>query len=201
MKEVVESFCSPSQLRFLFTHILLNIPVAAIKLFDQYQEYLSADYLDQFDTAPQVIQYCLPDLSRHLATQSARLSDFGLPDPEEKVNELFLKNAAFFDQQEDRSNLATLHERLLFGEEAEAYHTILDAVESANSDNKCFFLDGKARRGKTFTLNVLVNRLRGRGAVIVISGSTALSITLYERGRTAHSVFRIPVVEVSNMNL
>lgn len=45
MKEAVESFCSPGQLRFLFPHSLLNVAVYAIKLFNDYQEYLSADYL------------------------------------------------------------------------------------------------------------------------------------------------------------
>lgn len=200
MKEAVDSYCSPSQLRFLFAHILLNIPVAAVELFKRYQEELTADYLDRFDSATLVMQHCLLDLSNHLACNSARLSEFGLSEPEEQVDKLFMEEATFGDRRIELSMLATEHEQLLLEQQATAYKTILNIVlspnQAAHSNTNCFFLDGKAGREKTFTVNVLVNRLRGRGDVVVISGSTALSVTLYERGRTAHSTFGIPVIEV-----
>lgn len=72
MKEGVESFCSPSQLHFLFTHILLNIPINTIDLFNNYQEQLLADYLAQFDVPTLVFQKCLLDRSYGLGSQSAR---------------------------------------------------------------------------------------------------------------------------------
>lgn len=120
MKEAVESFGSPSQLHFLFTHISLNIPVNAIELFNDYQNRLSADYLDQFDVLILVIQKCLLDLSYHLESQSARLSNFGLPEPESKVDEIFLEEAAFLDRQEELSDFARVNEGLLLEQQLEA---------------------------------------------------------------------------------
>lgn len=70
-------------------------------------------------------------------------------------------------------------------------------IIAENIEQKCFFLDGKAGRGKTFTVNVLVNKLRQMDYIVIICGSTALSITLYERGRTACPTFGIPVIEVN----
>ncbi|KAK1948635.1 hypothetical protein LY78DRAFT_561662, partial [Colletotrichum sublineola] len=55
----------------------------------------------------------------------------------------------------------------------------------------CFFVDGKAGRGKTFLIGTLCDRICAEGHVVCIVSSTTLSVTLYERGRTAHSAFRI----------
>lgn len=201
MKEAVASFCSPSQLRFLFAQILLNIPVTAIELFNDFQEQLSADYLDRFGSAILAVQHCLHDLSYHLASQSAQLIDFGLPNPECRVDEVFLEEVAFFDRREEFSQCAINQERLLLEQQNVVYQEILNTINlvtiAAHVEQTCFFLDGKAGRGKTFTVNVLVNKLRGMGDIVMICGTTALSVTLYERGRTAHSTFGIPVIEVS----
>lgn len=70
---------------------------------------------------------------------------------------------------------------------------IFDQIDNAIGSGGYFFLDGKAGRGKTFSVNAIYNRIRGQGRISCITGTTALSVTLYERGRTAHSMFGIPV--------
>ena len=62
--------------------------------------------------------------------------------------------------------------------------------------HNAFFVDGRAGRGKTFLLNAIVTKLRSKYAIVIIAGTTALSILLYDCGRTAHSAFGIPVTEV-----
>ena len=47
-----------------------------------------------------------------------------------------------------------------------------------------------------YLINAVASKLRSEGHIVLIVGSSALSATLYERGRTAHSLFRIPVKEV-----
>src|SRR5947209_3278652 len=79
------------------------------------------------------------------------------------------------------------------------FSTILCSVSSpSHSRTKLFFVNGKAGRGKTFVLDALIKRLRGEGRSVAVCGSTALSATLYPRGRTAHSLFGIPVTEDSS---
>jgi hypothetical protein len=44
-------------------------------------------------------------------------------------------------------------------------------------------------------VNVICDRIRGEGHIACITGLTAFSVTFYERGRIAHSMFGIPVRE------
>lgn len=62
------------------------------------------------------------------------------------------------------------------------------------------FLDGKAGREKTFLINVICYTIRAAGEIVLIYGTMALSVLLYEGGCTAHSLFQIPVEE-NNTNL
>ena len=83
LAEAKANFASPHQLRFLFCQLLLNFPTNAIVLFDNYQEELMADYLDQFSSAEIAADSALRDLERFLKAQGSRLVDFGLPQPEQ----------------------------------------------------------------------------------------------------------------------
>ena len=58
------------------------------------------------------------------------------------------------------------------------------------------FVNGKAGRGKTFLMHCLVTQFRAKGDAVLVVGTTGLSIVHYDRGRTAHSAFGIPVKEV-----
>ena len=87
---------------------------------------------------------------------------------------------------------------MLSNEQLDVYFSVIESLYRPTSERTktCFFIEEKADRGKSFTANVLVNRLWSEGHVVLVVGSTALSITQYERGRTAHSAFGIPVTEV-----
>ncbi|KAH0603502.1 uncharacterized protein H6S33_007824 [Morchella sextelata] len=204
MAEAVQSFCSPNQLRFLFAHLLMNIPVTAIELFEEYQEALSADYLDQYDSPIMVMNKCLEGIAKHLAAQGSRLTDFGLPQPQNLIDEISMEALAFDHRRTELTEMAIASQEQLLPQQLDAFDTIMNNIDKIAigeiPEHTCFFLDGKAGRGKTYVVNTIVNYLRGQGDIVVITGSTALSVTLYERGRTAHSAFGIPVVE-NNMEL
>ena len=44
MEEAIASYNCSSQLRFLFTHLLLDLPTPAINFWETFQEALSADF-------------------------------------------------------------------------------------------------------------------------------------------------------------
>lgn len=66
-------------------------------------------------------------------------------------------------------------------EQQDVYKHLKDAIELPNS-SCLYFLDGKASRGKTFIINCLVMLLRAKGNIVLVAGSTALSVIYYERG-------------------
>ncbi|KAG7429200.1 ATP-dependent DNA helicase pif1 [Fusarium oxysporum f. sp. raphani] len=169
LEEAVSSFALPPQLRFLFAHLLLDSPHG------------------------EAISRTLQSISRILRGNGATMRQFGLPEPTGVQRELQLELAAFARQREtlmmrSRQNYAALN--------AEQRH-IFDVLHSSLATGGCFFVDGRAGRGKTFLMGTLCDYIRTEGEVVCVAGSTALSVTLYDRGRTAHSTFGIPVRESS----
>ncbi|KAG2342245.1 hypothetical protein BDR05DRAFT_886999 [Suillus weaverae] len=63
-----------------------------------------------------------------------------------------------------------------------------------------FFIKGRPGRGKTFLVKGLSSMLRAQGQIVLIVGSSALSVTAYDCRRTAHHMFGIPVTD-DNVNL
>ena len=88
-------------------------------------------------------------------------------------------------------------------DQLEIYSTLYACITEDEEIHKhrmsTFFIEGKPGRGKTFVANALATKLRSEGYIVLIVATTALAATLYERGRTAHSLFRIPVTEVSHL--
>jgi chromosomal replication initiation ATPase DnaA len=81
------------------------------------------------------------------------------------------------------------------------YDAILNVI-NAHEENTSkyfppFFVEGKPGRGKTYVVDAIVSNVRSRALIALVVASSGLSASLYERGRTAHKVFRIPVTDVS----
>lgn len=193
MREAVTAYGRPGQLRFLFAHLLLDLPTPAIALWEAFQEHLSADFaLDHNED--EATRLTLQAISRHLRSQGASLSQFGLPEPARVDREVNMELDAFLHRHEPLLQQSQESYEMMNAEQQFIYNRILNSINLGG----CYFLDGKAGRGKTFLVNAICNRIRGEGYIACITGSTALSVTLYERGRTAHSMFGIPVQENSS---
>ncbi|KAG9036935.1 hypothetical protein FRB95_007498 [Tulasnella sp. JGI-2019a] len=80
---------------------------------------------------------------------------------------------------------------------------IFDRIMEAANNNQplCLFIDGKAGRGKTFLLNAICDALRSINQIVIPTATSAFAAQLYPDGRTAHSAFKIPVNEFSEMLL
>ena len=194
MTEAVDASYSPGQLRFLFASILVDMPTDAPKLYNDFLSDMSWDLQANLPEA-EWENNLLQILQGYLRSRGTSLSEFQLPTPYSVASELSCEIAAF---QPYSAEMAAAVERMMSSfnpEQLAVYQQLRAAVEQADDACLCF-LDGKAGRGKTFVMNCLVTSLRAQGAIVLVVGSTALSIIHYDRGRTAHSTFGIPVVEV-----
>ncbi|KAH9547929.1 hypothetical protein CY35_11G060800 [Sphagnum magellanicum] len=63
----------------------------------------------------------------------------------------------------------------------------------AQGEGVVFFLDGPSGSGKTFVYKVLLALVRRNGHVTIGVASSGIAALLLEGGRTAHSVFKIPI--------
>ncbi len=60
-------------------------------------------------------------------------------------------------------------------------------------DRRAFFVNGLGGTGKTFLYNCLLSTVRAQGRVAIAVASSGIAALLLDRGRTAHSRFKIPV--------
>ncbi|KIK37585.1 hypothetical protein CY34DRAFT_92477, partial [Suillus luteus UH-Slu-Lm8-n1] len=76
-------------------------------------------------------------------------------------------------------------------EQAAAYNCILESVEQ--NCGKIFFLNGPGGTGKTFVYNTVCNKIRSMGWIVLCVASSGIAALLLRGGRTAHSMFKIPI--------
>ncbi|GBM66962.1 hypothetical protein AVEN_110991-1, partial [Araneus ventricosus] len=94
-------------------------------------------------------------------------------------------------EEQAKANSYTMQ---LNSEQRNVVEILLSAVYNNAADTpKCYFLDGPAGTGKTFVYSTLLHTIRGRGDDVIPVASTGIAATLLIRGRTAHSVFKIPI--------
>ncbi|XP_055337067.1 ATP-dependent DNA helicase pif1-like [Paramacrobiotus metropolitanus] len=69
--------------------------------------------------------------------------------------------------------------------------SVLTNVE--NGTGGAYYLDGGPGRGKSFLLKTVVNYFRGMKKIVLCCASTGFVAVMYDGGRTAHNLFRLPV--------
>ena len=89
---------------------------------------------------------------------------------------------------------ALAEERLtqLNTEQRNAYNQVISSVESQSGH--IFFLNGPGGTGKTFVYNTICNMVRSRGWIVLCVASSGIATLLLRGGRTAHSMFKIPLL-------
>ncbi|KAJ7678335.1 PIF1-like helicase-domain-containing protein, partial [Mycena polygramma] len=80
---------------------------------------------------------------------------------------------------------------LLNPEQRQAFDKIIDSVH--NRSGKVYFVNGPGGTGKTFVYNTVCHRLRSEENIVLCVASSGIAALLMPGGRTAHSVFKIPI--------
>lgn len=198
LEEAVLSLQTPAQLRFLFSRIILEGYVA-IPLWDRFHLDMSRDYIVNLRSEVAGVNQCLTDLSRLLADASKHLTDFGLPEPYDiqRWSAVQAEQAIFEGRRGELQLDAERKAGMMNAGQAYACDAILDHILPGFA-RQPIFLDGKPGRGKTFVVDAISDLLRSQSKIVLTCASSALAASNYERGRTAHSLFGIPVHDVSS---
>ncbi|GBM83960.1 hypothetical protein AVEN_102329-1 [Araneus ventricosus] len=141
--------------------------------------------------------YALADIEELLTSYNLSLQKLHLPTVDLPASVLERVN---FDVVEEQAK-ANSYTMQLNSEQRNVVEILLSAVEillsavynNAADTPKCYFLDGPAGTGKTFVYSTLFHTIRGRGDDVIPVASTGIAATLLIRGRTAHSIFKIPI--------
>jgi PIF1-like helicase/Helitron helicase-like domain at N-terminus len=192
MKEGVEESYSPGQLRFLFASIIVCMPCDALALYEDFIDAMDQDHREWFPR-DDYRDRCLTEIQSYLIAQGASLSKFDLPEPRENTTESDKERDYFNARKSYLTTKLALCEQQFNEEQLGIYNELAEDAADVSDVDHAFFLDGKAGRGKTFLMDAIVSKLRLSNFIVLVVGSTALSVTSYDRGRTAHSTFSIPV--------
>ncbi|OSC97184.1 hypothetical protein PYCCODRAFT_1377786, partial [Trametes coccinea BRFM310] len=84
-----------------------------------------------------------------------------------------------------------MQEDQLNGDQLSAYEKIVASVRQQES--KLYFVHGPGGTGKTFLYSTLCHKLRGEGHIVLCVAASGIAALLLDGGRTAHSMFKIPV--------
>ncbi|GBM34040.1 hypothetical protein AVEN_162220-1 [Araneus ventricosus] len=179
----------PSYLRILFAIIcgfgeVENIP----DLWTQHKQSLSEDFVHRYseETGP---FYALAELNELLKSYGLNLRKVNLPSVDLQCDLFRLSYDAIEEQSKANANIEKLN-----SEQRYAVYKVLHAIYEYQTDMpKCFFLDGPAGTGKTFVYSTLLHAVRGKGDQAIAVASTGIEATLLSGGRTAHSIFKIPL--------
>ncbi|GBN96392.1 hypothetical protein AVEN_7481-1 [Araneus ventricosus] len=179
----------PSYLQILFAIIcgfgeVENIP----DLWTQHKQSLSEDFVHRYseETGP---FYALAELNELLKSYGLNLRKVNLPSVDLQCDLFRLSYDAIEEQSKANANIEKLN-----SEQRYAVYKVLHAIYEYQTDMpKCFFLDGPAGTGKTFVYSTLLHAVRGKGDQAIAVASTGIAATLLSGGRTAHSIFKIPL--------
>ena len=180
----------PPFLRQLFVFVCVfgephNVP----HLWDTHKLSLSEDFLRTYSTRT-ACMYALAEINDMLQPHGLNLHKLHLP-----LTDILpmCHSSSVFDAQAEHSH-AMEHYDKLNTEQKHAVDTVLDAAyNDSHPLQTCFFLDGPAGTGKTFVYKTLIHTIRARGDNPITVASTGIAATLLPGGRTAHSVFKIPL--------
>ena len=67
-----------------------------------------------------------------------------------------------------------------------------------NKKSQVFFVDGLGGTGKTFLYMALFARVHSEGLIAIATATSGIAASILPGGRTAHSMFKIPIKLASN---
>ena len=91
------------------------------------------------------------------------------------------------------------HHRLLNNEQRIAYQRILHSVD--DNTGRMFMINGCGGTGKTFLYKVICSKLHSEGSIVLCVASSGIAALLLPGGRTAHSMFKIPIDGLSSSSI
>lgn len=178
----------PRQLRETFAYILhFGQPARPFELWEKFKNEFILDFAS---TNPEQIaaNYALHAIETTLKDYGKNCAFYGLPIPQ---GDPPIENAAYDIGQE--AYIAQINIEKLNEKQKEAFHRIINALDSVDQQPRCFYLDGPGGSGKTFLYSTLLAFVRGRDQIALPFATTGIAATLLKGGRTVHSGFKLPV--------
>ncbi|XP_054285654.1 uncharacterized protein LOC129002107 [Macrosteles quadrilineatus] len=201
---------SPTKLRDLFSVLLVFCNVSnPLELWIRFRDSLSEDFLRSahqvdinttFENNPIIYDQCLASIQETITRMGGLgLESYNLPVPAIDVNQLnhdYIRETSY-----DHPELIRFIEQCtptLNEEQRQVYEQVLTSINGQR--NKMFFLDAPGGTGKTYLIKLILAKVRSNSKIALAVASSGIAATLLPGGRTAHSMFKIPI-NVEHMDI
>ncbi|XP_072065697.1 uncharacterized protein [Arachis hypogaea] len=205
IKEVAE-LASAAQLRRIFVMLLLSGSMGRpLSVWEQTWAYLSDNilyhrrhdlqYPDLTMSQDELQTFCLLQIEKLLQSNGKSLRNYaGMPVPDNSLVSQFSNLMLLHELQYDTVSLSREHDANILKlneEQMVVYDKIIDCV--SNKRHGFLFVYGFGGTRKTFLYRVLSARLRFEKKIVINVASSGITSLLLPGGKTAHSMFNIPV--------
>ena len=193
---------SGEQLRHLFALLLLSCtPTQPVQLWNNFRSHICDDIRAHLRSSgwenPQdedVYDYGLWLLNAILLKHGKDLSCVQMPLPDRdwsgQAGNGLIGEQLNYDRDQERLSAEQRVPRLN-AEQRHAHDRIVSSVDTRAG--QVFFLNGPGGTGKTFVYNTVCNTIRSKGWIVLCVASSGIAALLLHGGRTAHSMFKIPL--------
>ncbi|XP_063974372.1 uncharacterized protein LOC135161043 [Diachasmimorpha longicaudata] len=196
--------CTAIQIRLLFAMVLTTcFPARAQILWENHKDSMADDILHQHrirchdptitfsDEMYNEALIAIEDLCIVIA--NLPLSNFGMDSPNRTASDL-MNTEMNRELQYSTVKMVAIVARnvpLMNEEQRTIYDRIMLAVSAGQGG--FFFLDAPGGTGKTFVISLIVAEMRSNNGIALVVASSGIVATLLDGGRTAHSVFKVPL--------
>lgn len=189
--EEASLFHMPQKLRQLFAYICIFCnPSNIVDMWEKFKNNLCEDFkLSHSDEFSQHL--ALSEVNNILKSHGLNCSKLNLPEPL-----LNSRCSSFeFNTEDEIQKGKTLYASLNHEQKC-IVDEVLGCIKYGHS--KCWFIDGPGGTGKTFIYKCILHSLRGETKIVLPVAWTGIAATLLEGGRTAHSIFKLPIPMLEN---
>ena len=144
-------------------------------------------------TSEEAENIVLEKLKEQLNRSGSELKTFSLPEPSKCSNDnipRIISSETNFDK-EKLLKAGKENVEKMTSEQKTFFESVLESVNSGNG--RLFCLNAAGGTGKTFTLNTLLDCIRGDGFVALATASSGVASKLLHNGTTVHSRFKVPI--------
>ena len=195
---------STARLRELFAIIIVQGDVSdPLDLWESHKEHLTEDIFlrNQYEGPETVLEYTEEMFNEALILiedivvpiEGKTLDKYKLISPNRELRRVagpIMQRETTYDQGEMHRNVDNNQDSLL-PEQRAVFDAVVNSVN--NHEGQFIHLDAPGGTGKTYVVNMILDRVRLDGKIALAVASSGIASTLMNGGRTAHSTFKLPL--------
>ena len=193
-------FTRAAELRAFFSSLLMDgYPMHPVYADEEIQHALLQDYILSNNNLTHAINDFWKDISDRLQRSGGHnLRYYGFQLPNDRLSELDRERIKYDCNAQHKLLMDLQSKQPLNAGQTAAFDAIKNRVndfDPLQGKSKFIFLSGPGGTGKTCLNTQLHAYFRSRGNLIRICASTSLAATLYKDAETAHSLFKVGVLD------